>query len=314
MLAEDFTIYLVNGSSLGGGEMDAIQRASLSGGTIIAASVPVPSVVELARKHAVSVHGMSYLSNLSTDRPIALHLSRFIRDISVLPILVKLRVRHGRRLTITIGLHSDPLSGLEAVKLPLWIALRVFELFCLVFANRIRLVSRRQLKTFPLIARWGRYFIDPPCSTITLAAKTSTSVARDLDLVFIGRISRTRYLGDAKNAAFLFDLACCLPRRTTLHVFGDGNNADLLRSLAGHPRVALYDPLTDVASVLRRTRCLVVPSLHEGYCLLAREASLLECRVLTTDAIADELKNLPGVKVVTGFSPSEWLAAAHAPQ
>jgi hypothetical protein len=313
-LAQDVTIYLVNGSSLGGGEMDSIMRAKLLGGTIVVATEPAAALVELAQKHSVPMHRINYLWSFSTRGRVHLHLSRFIRDVSAIPLLLKLRAYHGSRLTVTIGLHSDPLAGLEPPKMHMLLALRVFELFCIVFANRIRLVSRRQLWSFPLIARWGCHFIDPPCSSITLGEEDSVPTVRDLDFVFIGRISRTRYLGDAKNAAFLLDLAQSMRPPNKLHIFGDGNNTDLLACLKAQSCVSTSPPLSDVGLVLRRTRCLVVPSLHEGYCLIVREASLLGCRVLTTEAIADELKNLPGVEIITGFSPDDWLAAGRGKQ
>lgn len=308
-MAQDTTIFIVNGSSLGGGEMDSIMRAKLLRGTIVTATEPAPSVIEFAQKHSVQLQRMDYLWNYSTIGRLDLHLSRFIRDVSAIPLLLKLRARYGSKLTVTIGVHSDPLSGLEPVKMLMSVALRVFEFFCLVFANRIRLVSRRQINSFRLLVKWGDYFIDPPCSSITLGWEDSVSEFRDLDFVFIGRISRTRYLGDAKNASFLLDLAKCMHPSNKLHIYGNGNNADLLTSLKAQSSVVLSPPLTDVSFVLRRTRCLVVPSLHEGYCLIVREASLLGCRVLTTAAIADELKNLPGVEIINGFSPDEWLAA-----
>lgn len=312
-MGTNIAVYIVNGSSLGGGEIDAIERASIFGGTLVVKNVAAENFLTLASSKGVQVKNIKWLLGLPKSYYIELHLSRFLRDVILIPQLIFLKSFRNSRVKIIIGVHSDPRSGIGAISLRLRLGLAIFEIFCLGIGDEIRFVSRRQMKTFKKLAARKNFYIDPPCSVITNKYHTSEPRAntwRDLGLVYIGRISSSRFLGDAKNARFLLEILKHLDDDEILYIYGNGSNSKLIRELEAHPRCKLFPPVHDVESVLHRTKTLIVPSLHEGYCLIVREASIFGCQVITTKAVACELTNLTGIQVLNSLDAQQWVNAA----
>ncbi|MFG6547043.1 glycosyltransferase [Sulfitobacter sp. 1A10445] len=311
------TIFFVNGSSLGGGEVDSIIRASLMRGAISPLDDLAPSVVEFAKAMNVKIVGADSLPAYINGRNITVVLNGFLRDLTLFTKLLRWKLFGGRRLKIVLAVHSDPAGGLRRPSFKVRLALFLYEIFGRTLADRIRFMSERQLRTFPMLARSAAAYIDPPTSRITrgccgLAITPSVS-ERKIDFLFIGRLSSSSFLGDAKNSDFIRDFSDYVEANGgNLTIIGGGSRTEVLNHLGCNLRTDLFSPRIDVTEVYRNAKVLLVPSLHEGYCLVVREAVLLGCHVLTTSAVAPELQTLANVTLLDSFDPEEWYLAARA--
>lgn len=318
-MEKDVTIHVVNGSSLGGGEMDSIIRASLSGGLLLALQPPVEVFRALATVFGVEIIDRKAFVGKTRSRNVTLTLNGFLRDLTLIPTIVLMKLQNKGALSIVLAVHSDPLSGLKRPRAIVRLALLIYQVFGYFFARRIRFVSERQLESFPLLARRRPFYIDAPTSIPTRALSPAPTAKasgnRPVEFLFIGRLSSSRLLGDAKNSDFVGAFSDYLetqPHDLSFAVVSAGNRKDVLERLSKNTRTKLIGPTNEVGELLSQARIVIVPSLHEGYCLLVREAVLSGCHVLATRAIAPELQSLDGVTIMEGFDPSEWLAAGLA--
>jgi glycosyltransferase involved in cell wall biosynthesis len=316
-LEKETTIYIINGSSLGGGEIDSIIRVSLCGGLVLSLKPPVAKVLQFAARHGVVITSMREVWCLPMSTKLLFVSNGFIRDLTLTWFFLSHFLRRGRRVSLLLVVHSDPKNMVGLLTSRMKIGLMLYQLFGLVFAKRVRFVSERQISSFAWLARFKPYYVDPPTSPITRQFSTVSVYAnlneRSLHFTFLGRLSKSSILGDAKNSDFVLAFSSMLETEPEmLAVFACGNRSDIITGLQAHKSTQLHDPTDDVFEVLTSAKVVLIPSFHEGYCLLAREASLLGCQVLTTKAIAPELQTLGNVHMMQSFDSEMWLEKARS--
>ncbi|PLW68327.1 glycosyltransferase [Pseudohalioglobus lutimaris] len=310
-MEQKIAVYIINGSSLGGGEMDSILRASMHGGFVLPLQAISVNVRKLCDRMCVQVLEAKDLFHDTHFKNVVIKSSGFFRDLTLSPMLLALAVHKRKLPDLEIGVHCDPLSSPISSTFKIRLATFIYQIFGLIFASRVRFVSVRQLKTFSLLSKLKRHYVDPPCSMITKKYRGTVSVKSGEianSIAFIGRLSSSAILGDAKNSKFLPELSQALSAMNlTIDIFGGGNQDSVMASLSKLDNVRLNGESLDVEGLLLRTSILVVPSNHEGYCLIAREASLLGSIVLVSPAVAPEIQALPNVVVVREMETTSWI-------
>lgn len=310
------TIFIVNGSSLGGGEVDSIIRAALCAGSVLSLVSTCEEVLELAKGYRVPVIGWREAVRLIAQGRCTVVLSSFLRDLILAVPLACFKLLRRSRLIVSVGIHSDPLSGLRPIGKVARLALWAYKVFVILMADQVRFVSERQLTTFEAIASRKRFCIDPPTSLVSRSLRSQpvkkSRQGQRYDFLFVGRLSSSSLLGDAKNSDFILEFSDLIERKGgSLHVVGAGNRADIIERLSRNARTLISSPTPQIEEILAQATTVLVPSIHEGYCLLAREAALAGCRVLVSSAIAPEVQSHDRVTVMSTFDVNEWYEEAH---
>ena len=302
------TIYFINGSSLGGGEIDSIIRANISNGIVVCLNSPCKEIINLFQKLKINTYSLKeYISNLffSKSFEIEVHSNGFLRDLKYIFIILLSFIIKLRNFRLILEVHSDPKSGLKKISNILKFIILIYEIYGLVFANKIRFVSHRQLSTFKYLSR-KPYYIDPPVSFLTRGARfiKKNIDIKKYDIIFIGRLTKSILLGDTKNKGFLFSLIKKLDdKKYKILLISELSQNDTKFS----DNIETIKPTIDIKYYLNKSKILINPSIHEGYSLIVREASLSGCKVVASSAIAPEIQNLKNVLIINNFKIENWL-------
>jgi len=302
------TIFFINGSSIGGGEIDGIIRANISNGIVVCLNTPCREIINLFQKLKINTFSLKeYISHLffSKNFEIELHSNGFLRDLKYIFIILLSYIIKLKNFRLILEVHSDPKSGLKKISHPLKFIIFIYEIYGLIFADKIRFVSHRQLSTFKYLSKKS-YYIDPPISFLTRKAlflKKNIDIKK-YDIIFVSRLTKSILLGDTKNKDFLFSLIKTLDNKKCkiLLISELGQNDTEFSS-----NVEIKKPTVDIIYYLNQSKILIHPSIHEGYSLIVREASLLGCKVVASSAIAPEIQNLKNVSIINNFKIENWL-------
>ena len=307
-MAKIKTIFFINGSSLGGGEIDSIIRANISNGIVVCLNRPCLEIINLFQKLKIKTYSLKeYISHLFflKNFEIEAHSNSFLRDLKYIFIILLSFIIKLRKFRLILEVHSDPKSGLKKISHLLKFIIFIYEIYGLIFAYKIRFVSHRQLSTFKYLSRKS-YYIDPPISFLTREAlfiKKKIDIKK-YDIIFIGRLTKSILLGDTKNKSFLFSLIKILDdKKYKILLISELSKKDAKFS----NNVEIIKPTIDITHYLNRSKILILPSIHEGYSLIVREASLSGCKVVASSAIAPEIQNLKNVSIINNFKIEKWL-------
>jgi len=153
---------------------------------------------------------------------------------------------------------------------------KVFSLFC------TNIAASAALRTEP----WGRTVVVPNCYDAGIYGIVP-GVARDGDLIFVGRLVHDKGLDLLLEAMVLLRAEGIRPRLT---VVGDGAQRPALEAqavtlgLRGDVDFRGAQPAEEVARLLNRHRTLVVPSRWaEPFGIVALEGIACGCRVVASD-------------------------------
>ena len=193
--------------------------------------------------------------------------------------LVGMMFKRRHKVPLQVQLHGDYINNKwwissTANRLMNLLAIRVVK-----NADNIRVVSKRveqRIKQLVPASRISRFPI------YTDLAKFRKSRAKKLSghpiFLFVGRLS------PEKNVPLLIHAFSSLHDfpNAKLIIVGDGNEKSKLQSMAKKSRV-IFVGRADPGPYYKSATCLILPSLHEGWGLVAIEAAAAGCPVIMSD-------------------------------
>lgn len=199
----------------------------------------------------------------------------------------------GWRAAARVDASFRPQLHGECFSNPGWQRLSLFNRFSVLIgrvvvrrADRVRVVSPRERD---LLAARDLDAVHIPVAADTAGFAARVDRKRDIDVLFVGRLE------PVKNPSALLELESLLPDARIVAV-GDGSLRSSLSSRAGRVEFVGRVSHEKVKQFMARSKVLVLPSISEGWGVVAVEASSAGCAVVMSAT------GLAGSVVVDGQS------------
>jgi glycosyltransferase involved in cell wall biosynthesis len=182
-----------------------------------------------------------------------------------------------------VQLHGDYINNKWWISTPLHRMLNALAVKIVKGADSVRVVSRRVEKRIRALGVRRIIRIPIPVDVKRFEKSRSAGIVGFPVFLFVGRLSAE------KNVGLLINAFAGLKRefpKGRLVIVGDGSEKSRLVALAKRlsvDRSVVFVGLADPAPYYKAATCLVLPSLHEGWGLVAVEASSAGCPVVMSD-------------------------------
>ena len=196
--------------------------------------------------------------------------------------LAGLMLKRKYRVPLQVQLHGDYINNKWWISTPFHRMLNALAVKIVKRADSVRVVSRRVEKRVRALGVRNIIRIPIPVNVKRFEKSGSARIAGFPIFLFVGRLSAEKNVGLLINA--FADLKHEFPK-SRLVIVGDGGEKSRLMALArklADGRVVFVGK-ADPAPYYKAATCLVLPSLHEGWGLVAVEASSAGCPVVMSD-------------------------------